>query len=276
MAKRGLGRGLDVLLPDIMSNDGIEQISLDLLDPLVNQPRQIFNDDSLSELADSIKNDGVISPLIVVKNKSRYSIVAGERRFRASRLAKLDTVPCIVKNLDEEQIYKISLIENIQREDLNPLDEAEAYQRLIDRFHYTQEQLADGLGKSRSTIANCLRLNKLCDYVKIQIRNNNISLGHAKVLAGIDNVLMQEKLCKSVVDNSLSVRQLESIVKKSNKPLSSSIQHKDAELMAFQRDIKSKYGIQMSINGTTQKGKIILKYSNESELNTIYNLLNSK
>lgn len=275
MAKRGLGRGLDALLPDISTNDGIEEIDLELLDPMLDQPRQSFDDDSISELAQSIKQEGVISPLIVIKMDDRYSIVAGERRFRASKLAGLSSVPCIVKDLSNEQIYKLSLIENIQREDLNPIDEAEAYQRLIEKFKYTQEQLAEGLGKSRSSIANSLRLNKLSESVKQSIRDSKISLGHAKVLAGLNSKELQEKLCRRIINENLSVRELEAIIKQKPVIKKSYKDFSDPELMAFERSLKSKLGLKAAIKGNMQKGRIILTYSNTDELNTIYNIFNS-
>lgn len=275
MAKRGLGRGLDALLPDISTNDGIEEIDLELLDPMLDQPRQSFDDDSISELAQSIKQEGVISPLIVIKMDDRYSIVAGERRFRASKIAGLSSVPCIVKDLSDEQIYKLSLIENIQREDLNPIDEAEAYQRLIEKFKYTQEQLAEGLGKSRSSIANSLRLNKLSEAVKQSIRDNKISLGHAKVLAGLKSKELQEKLCRRIINENLSVRELEAIIEQKPVIKKSYKDFSDPELMAFERSLKSKLGLKAAIKGNMQKGRIILTYSNTDELNTIYNIFNS-
>lgn len=275
MAKRGLGRGLDALLPDISTNDGIEEIDLELLDPMLDQPRQSFDDDSISELAQSIKQEGVISPLIVIKMDDRYSIVAGERRFRASKIAGLSSVPCIVKDLSNEQIYKLSLIENIQREDLNPIDEAEAYQRLIEKFKYTQEQLAEGLGKSRSSIANSLRLNKLSEAVKQSIRDSKISLGHAKVLAGLNSKELQEKLCRRIINEDLSVRELEAIIKQKPVIKKSYKDFSDPELMAFERSLKSKLGLKAAIKGNMQKGRIILTYSNTDELNTIYNIFNS-
>lgn len=275
MAKRGLGRGLDALLPEISTNDGIEEIDLELLDPMLDQPRQSFDDDSISELAQSIKQEGVISPLIVIKMDDRYSIVAGERRFRASKLAGLNSVPCIVKDLSDEQIYKLSLIENIQRENLNPIDEAEAYQRLIEKFNYTQEQLAEGLGKSRSSIANSLRLNKLSEAVKQSIRDSKISLGHAKVLAGLNSKELQEKLCRRVINENLSVRELEAVIKQKPVTRKSYKDFSDPELMAFERSLKSKLGLKAAIKGNMQKGRIILTYSNTDELNTIYNIFNS-
>lgn len=275
MAKRGLGRGLDALLPDISTNDGIEEIDLELLDPMLDQPRQSFDDDSISELAQSIKQEGVISPLIVIKMDDRYSIVAGERRFRASKIAGLSSVPCIVKDLSNEQIYKLSLIENIQREDLNPIDEAEAYQRLIEKFRYTQEQLAEGLGKSRSSIANSLRLNKLSESVKQSIRDSKISLGHAKVLAGLKSKELQEKLCRRIINENLSVRELEAIIEQKPVIKKSYKDFSDPELMAFERSLKSKLGLKAAIKGNMQKGRIILTYSNTDELNTIYNIFNS-
>lgn len=275
MAKRGLGRGLDALLPDIATNDGIDEIELDLLDPLSDQPRQSFDDESISELAKSIEIEGILSPLIVVKSLDRYSIVAGERRFRAAKLAGLDKAPCIIKDLSDEQIYKISLIENIQREDLNPIDEAEAYQRLIDKFHYTQVQLAEGLGKSRSSITNSLRLNKLSEFVKQTIKENKLSMGHAKVLAGLESKDYQDKLCRRVINESLSVRDLESIIKQRPINRGKVNSFMDPELQAFERSLKSRLGLKASVKGNMQKGRVILSYSNTDELNTIYNILNS-
>lgn len=302
MAKKGLGRGLDALFssPATTSKSAntsntssmpstvlplenpaeerlkVREIPIAEIDPNRDQPRHQFNKEGLEELAQSIRSNGILTPILVVEINGRYQIVAGERRFRAARLANLETVPCIVRGLSDEQILQAALIENIQRENLNPLEEAEALQNLINRYHYSQENLAEILGKSRSSIANSLRLNKLSPLVKKSILANEISFGHAKILAGIESFERQERYCRACVSGDLSVRALEALLKTNAKDGQRSLVRRrelDAELKAFEYTIKRKLGIKTSLQGNQNKGKIILTYNNKDELNTLFNII---
>lgn len=302
MAKKGLGRGLDALFSNPVTTSTsantsnissipttvlplenpaeerlrVREIPIAEIDPNRDQPRHQFNKEGLEELAQSIRSNGILTPILVVEVNGRYQIVAGERRFRAARLADLQTVPCIVRGLSDEQILQAALIENIQREDLNPLEEAEALQNLINRYHYSQENLAEILGKSRSSIANSLRLNKLSPLVKKAILANEISFGHAKILAGIESFEKQERFCRACVSGDLSVRALEALIKTNSKSGQRSMVRQrelDAELKAFEYTIKQKLGIKTSLQGNQNKGKIILSYSNKDELNTLFHII---
>ncbi len=282
MAKKGLGRGLDVLFANTASHAeeqseapsklSIKEIPIEKIDPNKEQPRQLFDKEALEELAQSIRSNGILTPILVIENKGRFQIVAGERRYRAARLAELETMPCIVRDMSDEQILQAALIENIQREDLNPLEEAEALQNLMQRFHYSQEQLAELLGKSRSSIANSLRLNKLSPFVKKAILDNAISFGHAKVLGGIEKFETQDKLCRACISGGLSVRALELLLKERPKQRSKKIEI-DAELKAFEYTLKHKLGMKAVLQGTQSKGKIILSYNNKDELNALFNII---
>lgn len=275
MAKKGLGRGLDVLLPSFESFDesSIKQIPIEFIDPNKNQPRQKFDKEALQQLADSIKENGIISPIIVVQNNDRYTIVAGERRFRAARIADLQTLPCIVKNFSKSEIMQVALIENIQRENLNPVEEAEAIQKLIDDFAYTQDAVAKALGKSRSSIANSLRILNLQTHVLNFVRNGEILFGHAKVLAGVSDKKLQLNLAQICISENLNVRQLEALIAKKPKNKSNTKIVMDADLKAFETTIKQAFGLKTKLSGTAQKGKIVLSYNTKEELDNLYNII---
>ncbi len=275
MVKRGLGRGLDALLPTMQNKPeagDIQEIAIEKLDPNKAQPRQYFDKESLEELAQSIASKGVLSPILVVQNKTRYKIIAGERRWRAARLAKLKTVPCIIKDFNEEEILQIALIENIQREDLNPLEEAEAMQHLIQSYGYTQEQLSQIVGKSRSSVANSLRLNDLGALAKKALIEKTLSFGHAKVLAGVKDIALQNNLCTQCILKQWTVRELELALAQKPKP---EPQRKkvDAELAAFEQSLKQKLGLKAYLQGNHNKGKIILSYHSKEELNHLYAII---
>lgn len=222
MAKktRGLGRGLEALLPDAEEalSSGVQEISLGDIDPNPDQPRRSFSDESIAQLAQSIREQGVLQPILVTpQNGGRYRIVAGERRWRASRAAGLDKVPVIVRDLDVIQQMEIALIENLQREDLDPIEEAFGYQQLIENCGYTQEQAADRLGKSRTGVTNSLRLLKLEPAVRELVHTGTLSTGHAKVLLSLSG----EEQCsaaQTVVKDGLTVRHTEQLIKKLKKP----------------------------------------------------------
>ncbi|NMD38936.1 MAG: ParB/RepB/Spo0J family partition protein [Christensenellaceae bacterium] len=278
MQKKRLGRGLDALLPNIGNFDenSIKQIAIEDIDPNKNQPRQTFSEESLNQLADSIKNSGIISPIIVMESGNRYTIVAGERRYRAARIANLDTIPCIIRNMSDSEMLEVALIENIQREDLNPLEQAEAIEKIMKRFEYTQEDIAKKLGKNRSTIANLLRLLNLNNDVKKLIKSNELSFGHARVLAGVDDEALQLSLAKDVINKGLSVRQLEEIasnLKNKEKPVKT-LKPIDANLAAFELNIKRVLGVKTKLTGNLNKGRIVLSYNSKEELDNLYYLIN--
>ena len=273
----GLGRGLDSLFPG-MEDSGlnIQEISIGDLDPNPDQPRQTFNDESISQLADSIRDQGVLQPLLVVPSDGgRYRIVAGERRFRAGRAAGLDTLPCIVKDIDVIHQMEIALIENLQREDLNPMEAAKGISALMKQCGYTQEKVSARLGKSRPTVANLLRLLTLPDEVTDMVRDDLISAGHARVLAGVKGTEEQIRLAKKAADEGMSVRQLEQLaaavrgkpaVKRKKAPL-------PAELGELQEKIRMKTGLKSTLNGSIAKGRIVLQYNSREELERLNELL---
>ncbi|MDR3021216.1 MAG: ParB/RepB/Spo0J family partition protein [Clostridiales bacterium] len=292
--KKGLGRGLESLFGDnnlidesfsknsdssvvsrdlqpqnIVSKD-TQEIALSSIFPNVDQPRKIFDANSLDELANSIKIHGVVSPLIVVKSGKKYMLVAGERRFRASKLAGLKTVPVIIKDYDNKQIKEISLIDNIQREDLNAIDLASYLHQLMEEFGYTQDQLADRVGKSRSHVTNLLRLLQLNVHVKDYVINNKLSAGHARCLIVIDDASAQIGLANKCIENSCSVRELENLVKNflANKN-SMSVKTKtkrSSSLDVLQERLQSLFDTKVSISGSEKKGRICIDYSNKVDL----------
>ena len=278
--QHGLGRGLDSLFPDTEDwGTNIQEIRIGDLDPNPDQPRRTFNPDTIRQLADSIHEQGVLQPLLVVPTaKGRYRIVAGERRFRAGREAGLKTLPCIVRDLDVIQQMEIALIENLQREDLNPIEAAKGMETLMQQCGYTQEKLSQRLGKSRPAVANMLRLLSLPDEVTEMVRDELLSAGHARVLAGLNNKREDQiRLAEQAVDEGMSVRQLEQAaaalkgkepkrVKRTPKPL-------PAELCELQDRIRETTGLKSTLTGTVRKGRIVLQYNSRNELEHLNDLL---
>lgn len=223
MASRGLGKGLDSLIPaGINESKEIKQaetiVKIAKVEPNRDQPRKNFDEDALQELADSIKQFGLLQPILVQDRKEYYEIIAGERRWRAAKLAGLKEVPVIIRNYTNQEIVEISLIENIQREDLNPIEEALAYKRLLDEFHLKQDEVAERVSKSRTAVTNSMRLLKLCDGVQQMIIDDMLSTGHARALIPIEDADMQLQLAQKIFDEKLSVREVEKIVKGILKP----------------------------------------------------------
>lgn len=216
MNKKGLGKGLGALISTANeeTENGIMELRVNEIEPNVGQPRKKFDDEKLIQLSDSIKQHGIVQPIIVRKEENIYKIVAGERRWRAARMAGLTNVPVILKDISNKQVMEMALIENIQREDLNPIEEAEAYERLINEYKMTQEELSKSIGKNRSTIANIIRLLALGEKVKEYLINGEISSGHARALLSIEDKEMQEKVCSEIIEKNLNVRDTESLVKK--------------------------------------------------------------
>lgn len=275
MKRGGLGRGLDVLLPqtDSLLETVVRDIDIDDIDPNADQPRREFDQEALKQLSESIREAGVLSPILVVENGMRYRIVAGERRYRASRMAGLTSVPCIVRSMTTEQQMEAALIENLQREDLNPIEEANAIRSLMQECGYTQEQAAKRLGKSRPAIANALRLLNLPQKVLELVVAGDLSAGHARTLAGLDDENRQLELAHQCVLHGYSVRRLEEMVKE--KPQKSAPRAKvlAPELDMLQSSMREALGLKTTLNGNAKKGKITLSYSSAEELEHLYEVI---
>ena len=274
----GLGRGLDSLFPGTEEwGTSIQEIPVGDLDTNPDQPRQTFDDESIAQLADSIRDQGVLQPLLVVPfNGGRYRIIAGERRYRAGRLAGLETLPCIVKDIDVVRQMEIALIENLQREDLNPLEAAKGIQALMKQCGYTQEKVSTRLGKSRPAVANLLRMLTLPDEVTEMVRDGLLSAGHARVLAGLNSREEQIRLAHLAANEGMSVRRLEHLASnvKAKKPARKrKAVSLPAELNELQDKIRMKTGLKSTMTGTISKGKIVLQYSTREELERLNDVL---
>mgnify|MGYP002508770700 CR=1 FL=1 len=281
----GLGRGLGALLgDDVMKTEAQGALTLPITDVESNssQPRKYFDDAALAELADSIRQHGIIQPLVVVKKDKHYEIVTGERRWRAAQLAGLKTVPVVVKNLTEQEIMEISLIENIQREDLNPIEEALAYKRLLTEFNLKQDEVAERVSKSRTAVTNAMRLLKLNEKVQQMVIDEMISTGHARALLGIEDQEKQYTIAQKIFDEKLNVRETEKLVKnlqneKGEKPEKKTM---DPALIAIYQDLEEQMkgilGTKVTINSKNEKqGKLEIEYYSQEELERIVDLMNS-
>ena len=270
-SKKGLGRGLDILLPESDAPVGSTEISLSDIDPNPDQPRRVFDKEALETLAESIRQSGLLQPLLVTPEGSRYRIVAGERRFRAARMAGLDTVPCVVREMSEQERREAALIENLQREDLNPIEEAAGIRDLMESCGYTQELAAKRVGRSRPAVANLLRLLALPESIQEMVKDGRLSAGHARVLAGLENEQLQQALAERIVKDGLSVREAEKLAaapaepapKPEKKPLA-------LELEDMRSRLQSVLGVRTTLTGNAKRGRVILQYGSEEELETIY------
>ena len=295
--KKGLGKGLDSLIPDNNSmksvtsektveskedaaaKSGVQVMKINEVEPNRDQPRKNFDEDALLELSDSIKQFGVLQPLLVRKRKDYYEIIAGERRWRAAKLAGVKEVPVIEKEYTDQEILEIGLIENIQRENLNPIEEAIAYKRLLEEFNLKQDEVADILLKSRTAVTNSMRLLKLSDKVQQMIIDDMISTGHARALLAIDDPELQYTLANKIFDEKLSVRETEKLVKeiknpkkpKEKKPVANSFIYQDLE-----EKMKSVFGTKVSIASKGKgKGKIEIEYYSDDELEHLFDMMMS-
>lgn len=285
--KRGLGKGLDALLNNsnaasrkvdqetlqhLESSDGkLIHLDLDLLQPGKYQPRRDMSPEALEELADSIRSQGIIQPILVRKVAGdKYEIIAGERRWRASQLAQIDKIPCLLKQVPDEAAVAIALIENIQREDLNAMEEAVALNRLLEEFDLTHQQVADAVGKSRASVSNLLRLNGLNEPVKRLLENGDIDMGHARALLAIEGD-EQTELARLVASKEMTVRETERLVNKVLKPTEiAETQDKDSDVSRLEQELIERLGAKVSINhGNKGKGKIVINYQNLAELDGI-------
>ena len=275
----GLGRGLDALLPEAdVTMTGGQEIAIGDIDPNPDQPRRVFQEESIAQLAQSIKDQGVLQPILVVPgDHGRYRIVAGERRWRAARLAGLETVPCVVRDLDIVQQMEIALIENLQREDLNPIEVAQGIRGLMQHCGYTQEAVANRLSKSRPAVANLLRLLTLPEEIADMVRDGTLSAGHARVLAGLDDDKVKLALAKQTVEGAWSVRQLEAAAaalkeEKPPKPMPKP-RALPVELSELETRVRETFGIRATLTGSAKKGKIVLQYYSREELEHLSDLL---
>ena len=259
-------------ISDRIKGDMVEQIDVGMIDPNKDQPRKVFDQTALNELAASIKLHGIIQPLVVNKTGNRYMIIAGERRWRAAQIAGLKTVPAIVKEYDNRQIKEISIIENLQREDLNPMEAARAMKQLMDEYGWTQEVVADRLGKSRPVIANTIRLLNLEPEVIEMIEKGKLSAGHARSLVAVNNREAQIKLAKQVCEKKLTVRDLEKAVKQ-GKNGGTSNSHQSIELKQLIHDMQKVFGTKVSALGNDQRGRIYIDYYSVDDLQRVYDLV---
>lgn len=281
--KIGLGKGLDALLPALSINDDdkVVEIPLAQLRPNPYQPRRNFNDETIQELADSIKEHGVIQPIIVRSVLKGYEIIAGERRFRASQVCGKPTIPAVVKKFSDQQVMEIALIENVQREDLNALEIAIAYQALIDQFKLTQEELSLKVGKSRSHIANFLRLLQLPEEVKEYVSRGTLSMGHAKAIVGLKDKKVIKALADTAIKEQWSVRELEEEVKKleekaDSKKMKLKPKRKDPYINQLEESLREMYRTTVKIKHSNNKGKIELLYYSKDDLDRLLELLQGK
>ena len=276
MKRTGLGRGLDALLPqdDAMLETTVRELPIVEIDPNLNQPRREFNKDALEQLSASIKQAGVLQPILVRENGTRYQIIAGERRYRAARLAGLETVPCIVRSLTDEQRMEAALIENLQREDLNAVEEAQAIQSLMQQCGYTQDEAAKRLGKSRPAVANLLRLLTLPAEVLNMVISGELTAGHARALVAVTPDSRQIELAHQCVLHDYTVRRLEEITQKAAtvKPAPAP-KRENAELVALQNTFREAMGVKTTLTGNERKGKITLAYNSREELEHIYEVI---
>jgi ParB family chromosome partitioning protein len=275
--KKGLGKGLGALISSAESDDnGIREIRINDIEPNIEQPRKNFNDEKLTKLAESIKQHGVVQPLIVHREGNTYKLVAGERRWRAARLAGLQTVPVIVRELTDRQVMEIALIENIQREDLNPVEEAEAYEKLISEYGMTQEEVSNTVGRSRPAITNSLRLLSLQDKIKSSLISGEISSGHARALLSIESKDVQLKALEEIIRRELSVRETELLVKQlSNPKKSKKTKTVDAEYQAIEEKFREVFGTKVRIMNNKKNGKILIEYYSPDELDRIISIIDS-
>ena len=286
MKKSSLGKGLGVLFSEVGVTDptqpaaenAVVELSLGSIDPNREQPRKRFDEESMQQLSESIRQSGVIQPILVYPNGDRYAIVAGERRWRAARMAGLETIPAIVRTYDRFKQMEVALVENIQREDLNPLEEAVAVRRLMDECGLTQEAVSARLGRSRPAVANLLRILVLPDAVQQLVRDGALSAGHARALAGLESEAQQCALAAQAVAQGWSVRQMEAAVqqveKAGNRPKKPHRPYEQpVELSDLEETLRRALGMRAAITGTPKKGRIVLSYASMEELETLLGAL---
>ena len=296
MAARGLGKGLDSLIPKAIgdtsdkkdtisvqdekkTNDSEQVIKITMIEPNREQPRKNFDEDALQELADSIKQFGLIQPILVQDRKDHYEIIAGERRWRAAKIAGLKEVPVIIRDLTEQEIVEISLIENIQRENLNPIEEAQAFKKLLTEFNLKQDEVAERVSKSRTAVTNSMRLLKLCDEVQQMVIDEMISTGHARALLSIEDTEQQYTVAQKIFDEKLSVRDVEKLVKNLNKPKTEKVKaEKNKSLEYIYQDMaeKMKESLGTKVNIVSKEngsGKLEIEFFSHDDFDRLKEIL---
>ena len=296
MAARGLGKGLDSLIPKAIgdtsdkkdtisvqdekkTNDSEQVIKITMIEPNREQPRKNFDEDALQELADSIKQFGLIQPILVQDRKDHYEVIAGERRWRAAKIAGLKEVPVIIRDLTEQEIVEISLIENIQRENLNPIEEAQAFKKLLTEFNLKQDEVAERVSKSRTAVTNSMRLLKLCDEVQQMVIDEMISTGHARALLSIEDTEQQYTVAQKIFDEKLSVRDVEKLVKNLNKPKTEKVKaEKNKSLEYIYQDMaeKMKESLGTKVNIVSKEngsGKIEIEFFSHDDFDRLKEIL---
>lgn len=273
--KKGLGKGLGALINNeaIEENTGVLELKINDIEPNTAQPRKLFDDEKLVQLAESIKQHGVIQPIIVKKDNNIFTIIAGERRWRAAKLAGLNTIPALVKDFTELQVMEVALIENLQREDLNPIEEANAFMNLMNEFNLTQEQIAEKIGRSRSAIANTIRLLGLTNDVKKFIISGDLTSGHARTLVIIENEELQKSAAEYIIKNKLSVRETEDYIKnllnKKDKNRNTKSKLENPEYKYVEDKLKNILGTKVKLNANKNRGKITIEYYSNEELDRL-------
>lgn len=289
---KGLGKGLSALIAEIneeaprgsltLSEQATTELPVNRIDPSPYQPRKYFAEEALRELADSVRKNGVMQPIIVREREGRYELIAGERRWRASKLAGLQTIPVIVKDLSDRQALEFALIENIQRQDLTPIEEAQGYRRIMNEFNYTQEELSAELGKSRSHVANMLRLLALPDRIKHVLDEGQISMGHARALIGVEDA---PEMVEEIIRKQLNVRQTEKLIKDRTKPATTSPsptaprqakpvanvlpKEKDEDILGLERMLSEAMGLAVSIEDEDNNGRVVIAFNSLEQLDRI-------
>ncbi|MBU1932524.1 MAG: ParB/RepB/Spo0J family partition protein [Candidatus Omnitrophica bacterium] len=282
MEKRVLGRGLSALIPEKIQDTadkqqaGVINIPIDKIKANKFQPRKDFDKDTLKDLTSSIKEKGLIQPVLVRYKDNEYELITGERRFRAAKMLNFKEIPAIVKNVSDLDSLELSIIENVQREDLNPIDQAKAYKQLIEEFNMTQENIAEAIGKDRATIANILRLLKLSEKIQEYVSRGTISMGHARAILGLSSDREQSRLCTKVIKNDLSVRDTERYAKKMQSGTKKTISNKDPNLIDAEELLKEALGTKVKIIKSKKGGKIEIEFYSDNDLERVITILKSR
>ena len=289
MNRKALGKGINALIPDfeigvpepgVSGKQGVTQtreLLIDEISPNRFQPRKYFDDDKLEELVTSISENGILQPVVVQKSETGYELVAGERRWRASKKAGLKKIPAMIREVSDTRALELAIIENIHRQDLNPIEEAEAYKRLAEDFSLTQEMIAEKVGKSRAAIANILRLLNLSRNIQENLISGKLSMGHARALLGLDNTGQMQAMCQEILKQGLTVRQTESKVNRLKKPeilkLASSMKKKNIFIRDLEKELERKLGTKVEVSPKKNGGKLVVSYYSDDDLERIQNLI---
>ena len=276
MTRKALGRGLSALLREVeTATAGLEQVPIDLIDPNPFQPRSTFPEDTLRELAESIRSSGVLQPILVRRVDGKYQLIAGERRLRAARMAGLEVVPAVIRDLGDRETLELAVTENVMREDLNPIEVAHAYDSLQERFHLSHDEIAARIGVNRSTVSNTLRLLRLPEQIQELVANGNVSAGHARALLGLESAERQNELARLIAKRGLSVRHVESMVATAQSaPQAQRAGRKvDPNTRAAALEMERTLGTRVKIVGSGKRGKIEISYFSGDDLQRLYELL---